>query len=85
MFIDGKNYKATPGLWELVTKSKPNRNMVSVQDKQGYKQILPQSNAHRVNYSPSGKTKANKRLKYTRFILQLFTNTKEVPWETLQK
>jgi hypothetical protein len=55
-----------------------------MQDKEAYKQILLQSNAHRVNYTPSGKIKANKGLKYTRFISQLFTNTKEVRWESLQ-
>ena len=74
VFEDGKKYKATPGMWELLTKSKPDRHLVSVQDKQAYKQILLQFNAHRVNYKPLGKIKANKGLKYTRFISQLFTN-----------
>jgi len=67
-----------------ITKSKPDRNLVSLQDKQAYKQILLQSNALRVNYSHSGKIKANKGLKYKRFISQLLTNTKEVPWKSLQ-
>jgi hypothetical protein len=62
VFVDGKKHKATPGLWELLTKSKPDRNLVSVQHKQAYKQIFLQSNAHRVNYSPSGKIKAKKVL-----------------------
>jgi len=66
LFVDGKNYKATPGLWELLTKPKLYRRLVSVQDKQAYKQILLQSNAHRVNYSSSGKIKANKGVKYIR-------------------
>jgi len=79
-----KKYKATPGLWELLTKFKPDRNLVSVQVNQAYKQILLQSNTHKVNYSPSGKIKVTKGLKYTRFISQLFTNTKDVPWESLQ-
>ena len=55
-----------------------------MQDKPAYKQILPQSNANRGNYTPSGKIKAYEGIKYTRFISQLFTNTKEVPWKTLQ-
>jgi len=83
VFVDGKRYKATQGLWELLTQSRPDKNLVTHQDRRAYKQILLQSNAHRVNYSPSGKIKANKGLKYTRFISQLFTNTKEVPWESL--
>ena len=83
MFVDGKRYKATQGLWELLTQSRPDKHLVTNQDKQAYKQILLQSNAHRVKYSPSGKIKANKSLKYTRFISQLFTDTKDVPWESL--
>ena len=57
---------------------------VTMQDRQTYKQILIHSNAHRVNYSPSGKIKERKSLKYRRFISPLFSNTKEVPWESLQ-
>ena len=44
--------------------------MVTLQDRQ----ILHQSNAHRVNYSPTGRIRANKGLKYTRFISQRFTD-----------
>jgi len=57
--------------------------VVTFQDKQTYKQIFLQSNAHGVNYSPTGKIKANKGIKYTRFIFQLFTDKKEVPWESV--
>jgi len=81
VFVDGKKYKATQSLWKLLTKSKHDKNAVTFQDKQTYKQILLQSNAHRVNYSPTGKVKANKGIKYTRFISQLFTDKKGVPWE----
>ena len=83
VFVDGKRYKATHGLCELLTQSRPDKHLVTHQDKQAYKQILLQSNAHRVKYSPSGKIKANKSLKYTRFISQLFTDTKDMPWEPL--
>ena len=58
MFTDGKKYEAIQGLWELLTKSKPDRNLVSLQDEQAYKKIIIQSNPHRVNYSPYGKIKA---------------------------
>ena len=83
MFVDGKRYKAIQGLWELLTQSRPDKNVVTHEDRQAYKQILLQSNAHRVDYSPSGKIKAYKGLKYTRFISQLFTNTKERSWKLL--
>jgi len=83
VFVDGKKYKSTQGLWELLAKSKPDKNLVTLQDRQAYKQILLQSNAHRLNYSPTGRIRANKGLKYTRFISQLFTD-RQVPWESYQ-
>ena len=83
VFVDGKKYKATPGLWHLLTKSRPDKTMVTVQDRQAYKQILLQSNAHRVNYSPTGRIRANRGLKYTQFISRLFTE-RLVPWESLE-
>jgi len=83
VFVDGKKYKSTQGLWELLTKSKLDKNLGTFEDRQAYKQILFLSNAHRVNYSPTGRIKANKGLKYTRFISQLFTDC-HVPWESLQ-
>ena len=48
MLVDDRMYNATQGLWELLTKSKPDKNAVTFQDKQTYKQILLQSNAHKV-------------------------------------
>ena len=83
VFVDAKNYKSTQGLWELMVKSKLDKNLDTFQDRQAYKQILLQSNAHRVNYSLTGRIRGNKGLKYTRFISQLFTDC-QVPWESLQ-
>ena len=84
VFVNGRKYKATQGLWELLTKSKPDKNAVTIEDRQVYKQIFLQSNAHRINYSSTVKIKANKCLKYTRFISQLFTDKNQVPWESVQ-
>ena len=85
IYVDSKKYKATQGLWELLTKSRPDKDMVTLQDRQTYKQILTQSNAHRVNYSPTGRIRANKGIRYTQFISRLFKNTPErqISWETL--
>jgi len=60
----------------MLTKSKPDKNAVTIQDRQAYQQILLQCNAYRFNYSPTGKMKANKGLKHTRFISQMFTDKK---------
>jgi hypothetical protein len=83
VFVDGKNYKATPGLWELLAKLKPDKILVTLQDKQAYKRILLQSNAHRVNYSPTGRIRTNKGHKYTRITSQLFTE-RQVHWKSVQ-
>ena len=40
VFVDGRKYKVTQGLWELLTKSKPDKNAVTIQDRQAYKQTL---------------------------------------------
>jgi hypothetical protein len=82
VYVDGTKYKATHGLWELLTKSRPDANIITQQDKEAYKHILVRSNAHRYNYSPSGKIKANKGFKYTKFISPLFK--RKLNWETLE-
>ena len=40
VFVDGKRFKATQGLWELLTQSRPDKNVVTHQDRQAYKLIL---------------------------------------------
>jgi hypothetical protein len=40
VFVEGRNYETTEGLWELLTKYKPDKNAVTFQDKQAYTQIL---------------------------------------------
>ena len=71
LFVDGKKYKSTQGLWELLVKSKPDKNLVTFQDRQAYKQILLQSIAHRVNYSPTGRIRANKGRGSSRNFLRI--------------
>jgi len=36
----------TQGLWVLLTQSRPDKNVVTHQDRHAYKQILLKSNAH---------------------------------------
>jgi len=77
VFVDSKKYKATQGLWELLTKSKPDKNAVNFPDNETYKQILLQSNAHRVNYSPTGKNKAKQKNQEYALFSQLFTDKRK--------
>jgi hypothetical protein len=82
IFVDGTKYIATQGLWDLLTKARPDINMETPQDKESYKQILIQSSAHKVNYNPTGRIKTNKGMKYTRSISRLFADKTQVPWES---
>ena len=36
IFVDGRKYKATQGMWELLPKSQPDKTLVTFQDKQAY-------------------------------------------------
>jgi len=40
VFVDGRKYKATQGLWELLTESQPDKNAVTFLYGQAYEQIL---------------------------------------------
>jgi hypothetical protein len=84
-FVDGRNYKATVGLWKLLTNSQPDNNTVTVQDRQAYKQTQLQSNTHTVCYRLAGNNRANRWVKYTRFIFPMLSNTpeSELLWESL--
>jgi hypothetical protein len=37
VFADGIKYKVTSGLWELLTKTRPDKTMVTLQHRQAYK------------------------------------------------
>ena len=64
---------STQGLWELLAKSKPDKILVTLQDREAYKQILFQSNANRVNYSPIGRIRANKGFKiYALYLATIY-------------
>ena len=52
VFVDGKKYNTTQGLWELLTQSRPDINLVIFQNRQVYKQTLLQSNAHKLIIVP---------------------------------
>lgn len=70
--IGGNNYKKTPGLMELLTQNTPDLNIVNENDKQIYKHILTETNAHRRDFNPKKPIKSNKGLKYNHVIKPLF-------------
>jgi len=76
VFVDGKSYKTTQGLGKY---KRPDKNLISNQDKQVFKQILLQSNAHWMNNSPSGKNKKQTNAVYFATVYK----HKGSAWESL--
>jgi hypothetical protein len=72
ILIGSNDYTKTPGLCELLFKKVPNENLVTATDKQAYKTILIESNAHRRDYDSNKQIKANRGQKYLRIIKPLF-------------
>ncbi|XP_043467563.1 uncharacterized protein LOC122501864 [Leptopilina heterotoma] len=73
--IGVKRYLQTPGLLELLFKSKPTRSFISEADERNYKEILIATNAHKKKYSSSESIHTDKSYKYLNFISQFFPRT----------
>ncbi|XP_065651128.1 uncharacterized protein LOC136079323 [Hydra vulgaris] len=63
--VDGKKYDGTPGLWELVTKFKPNKDVYSNEDLKNYREILINTDAITTN---KGKVRSSRSEKYNELI-----------------
>jgi hypothetical protein len=46
IYLKDKHFKGTEGLWELLTRKKPNLHFVTTKDYRKYKSILQMTNAH---------------------------------------
>ena len=72
--MDGKNYKATQGLWELLTQSRADKHQVTHQDRQAYKQVLLQSNALEQIIVLQARSKRTRALNIRGFFRSCFTH-----------
>jgi hypothetical protein len=52
--IDGKRFKGTKGLWEILTRKNVNTHVVTTSDIKRYKQVLEITNAHLTGCEPGG-------------------------------
>lgn len=71
LIINGKQYKGTRGLYELVFMNIPNEYIYSEEDLNDYANILQDTNVHRANYSSIGKVKSNRGKKYKNIISKI--------------
>jgi hypothetical protein len=65
-------FKATKGLWELLTRKKVDKDLVTEDDLQKYKNILELSNAHLERYEPGANIQISKGAKFRGIISKLF-------------
>lgn len=83
--IGGINYGASEGLYELLFKRLPDRNIYTDDDLKTYRSILIATNAHRDDYKYDGKIKSNRGLKYTRIIQKILpTRGRGMTWKSLK-
>jgi hypothetical protein len=72
IFIANKRFKATKGLFELLTRNKIQRSEISSHDLKTYKQILELTSAHHENNDPTEEIKISWSRKFRDVISQLF-------------
>lgn len=72
IIIGRLEYLKTPGLIELLFKKSPDLGLITEDDKQMYKTMLIDTNAHRRNFDSTKAIKGNKGRKYMQIIKPLF-------------
>lgn len=70
--VGSRKYKLTSGLRELLFKKVPDLSLLQQDDRNNYKQMLLDTNAHRRDYDINKPIKSNKGRKYLNVIKPLF-------------
>jgi len=70
--INNVEFPATKGLWELLTRKRVNKNLVTTADLKQYKTILEMTNAHLEGYKPRANIHTSKGVKYKKIISKRF-------------
>jgi hypothetical protein len=70
--IENTIFPGTKGLWELLTRKKVNKKLISADDLQQYKTILEKTNAHLVGYNSNANINVSRGLEYRDVISKLF-------------
>jgi hypothetical protein len=81
-YIRNKHFKGTRDLWELLTRKKVNKEIVSANDLKQYKSILNLTSAHLEGYEPSAPIHVSRGIKFRDVIAKLFPQTKQRDVET---
>jgi hypothetical protein len=76
LYIKGKHFKGTRGLWELLTRKRINNKLVSGDDLKQYKSILNLTSAHLEGYEPHAPIHVSRGTKFKDVIAKLFPQTR---------
>lgn len=81
LIVGDKEYVGTPGLWELLTMSQPNKTIYDQNDLSEYAEILDVTNAMRQTANPS-KPKSSASNKYREIIRPIWNEKRQNPTKT---
>jgi hypothetical protein len=70
--VQGKSYKGTRGLFELLTRKKVDQTFITERDFKSYKEILQATHGHLQNNDPAGDIKTKRGTKFKDVISKLF-------------
>lgn len=80
--IKNKTFEGTNGLYELIFKKNPDKQVYTNEDLKNYRTILHDTNAHRIDHNSQRQVHGNRGYKYKKIISKLFglrTNTSNTP------
>lgn len=77
--VQNTKFSVTPGLIELLYKKHPNRERITAEDMENYRQMLNITNAHKLRYKPDEKIRKSNSRKYTEFIAPMFKEGGSLP------
>jgi hypothetical protein len=72
IIVEGKSYKGTRGLFELLTRKKVDQSFITESDLKSYKEILQTTHGHLQNNDPAGDIKTKRGPKFKNVISKLF-------------
>ena len=75
--IKQREFKGTQGLWELLTRKRVDKKVVTDNDLEQYKTILELTNAHLQQYRPDADINVTRGLKFKEVISQLFPASRQ--------
>jgi hypothetical protein len=77
IWIKGRRFKGTRGLWELLSRKNVKRETITAADLKTYKKILTMTNAHLEGYEPGSDIHIERGPKFRNIIATLFGDAKK--------